>query len=108
MKHDTCIVVDSEDNMVGRGSKKECHIFTDQQPGILHRAFSVFLFDEEKRLLLQKRAAHKITFPEHWTNTCCSHPLHGFDPPEVDVPEAIRDGSVTGIHFITSHSFGKV
>ena len=107
MKYDTCIVVDAEDNIVGSGSKKDCHVFTDQQSGILHRAFSVFLFDEEKRLLLQKRAAHKFTFPGYWTNTCCSHPLHGFVPPEVDAPEAIRDGSVTGSRFITSHSFAS-
>ena len=44
--------------------------------GLLHRAFSVFMFDEEERLLLQRRADAKITFPGLWTNTCCSHPLH--------------------------------
>lgn len=43
--------------------------------GLLHRAFSVFLFDSSKRLLLQQRATEKITFPDMWTNTCCSHPL---------------------------------
>ena len=44
--------------------------------GLLHRAFSVFLFDSETgKLLLQKRAPEKITFPNMWTNTCCSHPL---------------------------------
>lgn len=43
--------------------------------GLLHRAFSVFLFDSQKRLLLQQRATEKITFPDMWTNTCCSHPL---------------------------------
>ena len=43
--------------------------------GLLHRAFSVFLFDSENRLLLQQRASEKITFPDMWTNTCCSHPL---------------------------------
>lgn len=43
--------------------------------GLLHRAFSVFLFDSKNRLLLQQRAAEKITFPGMWTNTCCSHPL---------------------------------
>ena len=43
--------------------------------GLLHRAFSVFLFDSEYRLLLQQRATEKITFPDMWTNTCCSHPL---------------------------------
>src|SRR5690606_8301969 len=43
--------------------------------GLLHRAFSVFLFDSNWRLLLQQRASEKITFPNMWTNTCCSHPL---------------------------------
>lgn len=43
--------------------------------GLLHRAFSVFLFDPHNRLLLQQRASEKITFPDMWTNTCCSHPL---------------------------------
>lgn len=43
--------------------------------GLLHRAFSVFLFDKKNRLLLQQRATEKITFPDMWTNTCCSHPL---------------------------------
>jgi isopentenyl-diphosphate delta-isomerase len=43
--------------------------------GLLHRAFSTFLFDSQNRLLLQQRASEKITFPNLWTNTCCSHPL---------------------------------
>ena len=43
--------------------------------GLLHRAFSCFLFDSQNRLLLQQRASEKITFPDMWTNTCCSHPL---------------------------------
>jgi isopentenyl-diphosphate delta-isomerase len=43
--------------------------------GLLHRAFSVFLFDSNNHLLLQQRASEKITFPDMWTNTCCSHPL---------------------------------
>lgn len=46
------------------------------EKGLLHRAFSVFLFDPSTgKLLLQKRAPEKITFPNMWTNTCCSHPL---------------------------------
>ena len=48
---------------------------TNIDKGLLHRAFSVFLFDSQKRLLLQQRASEKITFPDMWTNTCCSHPL---------------------------------
>ena len=44
--------------------------------GLLHRAFSCFVFDPTSgKLLLQRRAPEKITFPDMWTNTCCSHPL---------------------------------
>ena len=69
----------------------------DGQPnGKLHRAFSVFLFDKDNRLLLQQRAASKITFPSVWTNTCCSHPLFGYKPSEVDTAEDIASGSVPG------------
>ena len=51
------------------------HLMTNINSGLLHRAFSVFLFDSKYRLLLQQRASEKITFPDMWTNTCCSHPL---------------------------------
>lgn len=50
---------------------------TNIKQGLLHRAFSVFLFrPSDGKLLLQKRADEKITFPSMWTNTCCSHPLY--------------------------------
>jgi hypothetical protein len=52
------------------------HLVTNIKAGLLHRAFSVFLFNTQGQLLLQQRAAAKITFPLCWTNTCCSHPLH--------------------------------
>ncbi len=51
------------------------HLMTNIEKGLLHRAFSCFLFDDQNRLLLQQRATQKITFPDMWTNTCCSHPL---------------------------------
>lgn len=51
------------------------HLMENIDQGLLHRAFSVFLFDSKNRLLLQQRASEKITFPDMWTNTCCSHPL---------------------------------
>eukprot|EP00210_Caulerpa_lentillifera_P004420 g4217.t1 len=107
MLYDTCIVVDENDNIIGNGTKKDCHIFNQHQSGLLHRAFSVFLFDEENRLLLQKRALHKITFPEVWTNTCCSHPLYGFQPTEVDTLQSIVDGSVHGIKTAVIRKLGQ-
>lgn len=72
MAQDKCILVDDLDNIIGSASKYECHT---AESASLHRAFSVFLFDESDRILLQKRASSKITFPDVWTNTCCSHPL---------------------------------
>lgn len=72
---EVCIVTDWNDKPVGSASKKDCHIMTNIYKGLLHRAFSVFLFNDENRLLLQQRADEKITFPGMWTNTCCSHPL---------------------------------
>ena len=71
MMSELCILVDKEDNPIGSASKKDCHY----GEGALHRAFSVLLFDTDDRLLVQKRASTKITFPSIWANTCCSHPL---------------------------------
>jgi len=70
-----CIVVDNDDKPIRPGSKKECHLMTNINQGLLHRAFSIFLFNSEGKLLLQQRAMEKITFPGYWTNTVCSHPL---------------------------------
>ncbi|ORY97280.1 isopentenyl-diphosphate delta-isomerase [Syncephalastrum racemosum] len=70
-----CIVIDENDKRIGADSKKTCHLMENINKGLLHRAFSVFLFDSQNRLLLQQRASEKITFPDMWTNTCCSHPL---------------------------------
>lgn len=72
------------------------HRFAPGQNGLLHRAFSVFLFNSENKLLLQQRASSKITFPDVWTNTCCSHPLHGFTPSEVDPLDGVLRGEVPG------------
>ncbi|KAI9865281.1 MAG: isopentenyl-diphosphate delta-isomerase idi1 [Vezdaea acicularis] len=72
---EVCIVLDENDVPIGSASKKVCHLMKNIDQGLLHRAFSVFLFDSENRLLLQQRASEKITFPDMWTNTCCSHPL---------------------------------
>ncbi|KAH8700813.1 isopentenyl-diphosphate delta-isomerase [Talaromyces proteolyticus] len=75
LMEEVCIVLDNDDKPIGSASKKTCHLMTNIDRGLLHRAFSVFLFDSNNRLLLQQRAAEKITFPDLWTNTCCSHPL---------------------------------
>lgn len=72
---ETCILVDHNDQVVGSASKKKCHLLENINKGMLHRAFSVFLFNTQNELLLQQRSDAKITFPGMFTNTCCSHPL---------------------------------
>ncbi|TSK16021.1 Isopentenyl-diphosphate Delta-isomerase 1 [Bagarius yarrelli] len=69
-----CIVIDENDQKTGAESKKNCHLNSNIR--LLHRAFSVFLFNSEEKLLLQQRSDAKITFPGCFTNTCCSHPLY--------------------------------
>jgi len=66
------ILVDINDQPIGKMEKLKAH-----QLGELHRAFSVFLFNDSKELLLQKRASHKYHSAELWSNTCCSHPSPG-------------------------------
>jgi isopentenyl-diphosphate delta-isomerase len=72
MMKENCIVVDENDQIIGQESKINCH----RDKGILHRAFSVLLFNSENELLIQQRAGEKITFPSVWANSCCSHPLY--------------------------------
>ncbi|XP_058504099.1 isopentenyl-diphosphate Delta-isomerase 1 [Solea solea] len=71
-----CILIDENDNKIGADTKKNCHLNSNIDKGLLHRAFSVFIFNHEEKLLLQQRSDAKITFPGCFTNTCCSHPLH--------------------------------
>lgn len=62
------ILVDENDNPIGKMEKIEAH-----EKGLLHRAFSVFIYNDKKELLLQQRALTKYHTPGLWTNTCCSH-----------------------------------
>src|ERR1022692_4307168 len=64
------ILVDEADQEVGYQSKAQCH----QGRGVLHRAFSLLIFNESGELLLQQRAASKRLWPLYWSNSCCSHP----------------------------------
>jgi isopentenyl-diphosphate delta-isomerase len=63
------VLVDEQDNPIGKMEKQQAHI-----EGLLHRAFSIFIFNSEKKLLLQKRASSKYHCGGLWTNSCCSHP----------------------------------
>ena len=67
------ILVDENDKETGYLSKASAH----DGAGTLHRAFSVFLFNANGELLLQRRAASKRLWPEFWSNSCCSHPRRG-------------------------------
>ncbi|MER7910368.1 MULTISPECIES: isopentenyl-diphosphate Delta-isomerase [unclassified Streptomyces] len=69
-------LVDEDGRTIGTAEKLAAH----QAPGQLHRAFSVFLFDESGRLLLQRRALGKYHSPGVWSNTCCGHPYPGEAP----------------------------
>ncbi|MEU1116734.1 MULTISPECIES: isopentenyl-diphosphate Delta-isomerase [unclassified Streptomyces] len=69
-------LVDEDGRTIGTAEKLSAH----QAPGQLHRAFSVFLFDEQGRLLLQQRALGKYHSPGVWSNTCCGHPYPGEVP----------------------------
>jgi isopentenyl-diphosphate delta-isomerase len=67
---ETLILVDASDREIGFLSKERCH----QGGGILHRAFSLLIFNDAGELLLQQRSAHKRLWPLYWSNSRCSHP----------------------------------
>ncbi|WP_297805687.1 isopentenyl-diphosphate Delta-isomerase [uncultured Polaribacter sp.] len=66
------VLVDEKDNPIGLMEKMEAH-----EKALLHRAFSVFIFNKKGELMLQQRAASKYHSPLLWTNTCCSHQRDG-------------------------------
>ncbi|MEG0696789.1 MAG: isopentenyl-diphosphate delta-isomerase, partial [Algoriella sp.] len=63
------VLVDQDDQKLGLMEKQQAHV-----AGLLHRAFSVFVFNSNGELMIQQRAASKYHSPTLWTNTCCSHP----------------------------------
>jgi len=72
LRHENVILVNEQDEQIGLMEKLEAH-----QKGALHRAVSVFIFNNKGELLLQKRAASKYHGAGLWTNTCCTHPRDG-------------------------------
>ena len=74
MKEEQVILVDQDDNAIGLMPKMEAH-----EKAVLHRAFSVFILNNNNELMLQQRALHKYHSPGLWTNTCCSHQRDGED-----------------------------
>jgi len=67
---ESLILVDEADREVGHLDKARCH----QGQGVLHRAFSLLIFNDAGELLLQQRSAAKRLWPLYWSNSCCSHP----------------------------------
>ncbi|RSK39207.1 isopentenyl-diphosphate Delta-isomerase [Mangrovimonas spongiae] len=74
MKEEQVILVNEKDEQIGLMPKMEAH-----EKGLLHRAFSVFVFNDKNELMIQQRAGHKYHSPLLWTNTCCSHQREGED-----------------------------
>ncbi|MBV1923192.1 MAG: isopentenyl-diphosphate Delta-isomerase [Flavobacteriaceae bacterium] len=72
MLEEKVILVNEKDEKIGLMPKMEAH-----EKALLHRAFSVFVFNDKNELMLQKRALHKYHSPGLWTNTCCSHQRDG-------------------------------
>lgn len=72
MTEEKVILVNNKDEQIGLMPKMEAH-----EKGLLHRAFSVFVFNDRNELMLQQRALSKYHSPGLWTNTCCSHQREG-------------------------------
>ena len=91
------MLVDRSDNILGSATKEEAHLLKNiEEKGMLHRAFSLFLFNSDNKLMMQQRSNEKITFPNLYTNTCCSHPLHTI-PMEQDPISGIKYAAIRRI-----------
>eukprot|EP00744_Colponema_vietnamica_P011094 GILI01015610.1.p1 GENE.GILI01015610.1~~GILI01015610.1.p1 ORF type:complete len:286 (-),score=49.45 GILI01015610.1:307-1164(-) len=95
------ILVDEQDNVVGAQSKKDAHLWSylSQKSALPHRAFSVLLFNSSGQLCLQRRSLEKITFPNNWANTCCSHPLSVPEEMEVKNHIGVRRAAIRRLAF---------
>jgi isopentenyl-diphosphate Delta-isomerase len=97
---DQVILVDKYDNETGVTGKMRAH-----KEGLLHRAFSVFLFNDEGDLLLQQRAYHKYHSGGLWTNTCCSHPRPGEEIHEAAHRRLKEEMGITGVELLDAFNF---
>ena len=100
--YEPLMVVNRQDQIIGQVTKKDAHLLSniEAEPTLIHRAFSFFLFDcttTPSRLILQKRASEKITYPTLWANTCCSHPLH--NPTEMNGIEGVKQAVVRRVKY---------
>ena len=99
--NESLILVDKEDNEIGHLSKVECH----KNEGVLHRAFSIFLFNDKGHLLIQKRSSQKKLWPLYWSNTCCSHPREGEDILDAAMRRLEDELGINGIHLEYLYKF---
>lgn len=83
---DELILVDEFDRPCGFASKSICH----DGDGLLHRAFSVFVFDDQGRMLMQQRSEQKRLWPLRWSTSCCSHPRPG-EAMEIAAQRRVRE-----------------
>ncbi|PHR10971.1 MAG: isopentenyl-diphosphate delta-isomerase [Aequorivita sp.] len=98
MEEEKVILVNEKDEKIGLMPKQEAH-----EKGVLHRAFSVFIFNSKKELMLQQRAVHKYHSPGLWTNTCCSHQRDGESSLDAGRRRLYEEmGFVTGLKETTS------
>ncbi|XP_007525975.1 isopentenyl-diphosphate delta-isomerase 2-like isoform X2 [Erinaceus europaeus] len=82
------IVVDRDNRVLGADTKRNCHLNENIDRGLLHRAFSVVLFNTDNRFLIQQRADTKVTFPGYFSESCSSHPLN--------IPEELEEKDALG------------
>lgn len=88
------ILVDELDNIIGTGEKLEIH-----KKGLLHRAFSIFIYDwYTQKMLIQKRATNKYHSGGLWSNACCSHPRNGVNL-ELCLHERLMQELGYNVHF---------
>jgi len=94
---DSLVLVDEADQNVGYLSKALCH----EGRGVLHRAFSLLIFNDYGELLIQQRAASKRLWPLYWSNSCCSHP-RGAEILEAATQRRLREelGISCPLHFL--------
>ncbi len=88
-------LVDKKDNILGYDEKLKVH-----EEGILHRAFSIFIFNKKGEMLIHQRAHHKYHSPSLWTNTCCSHLLEN-----MNMDECVHDRLQFEMGFDTNVNF---
>jgi isopentenyl-diphosphate delta-isomerase len=86
MSIEQVVLVDELDKEIGVMEKIEAH-----EKALLHRAFSIFVFNDAGQMMLQKRALSKYHSPGLWTNTCCSHPRPGEDLEQASIRRIVEE-----------------